>query len=430
MQELSAHRRVEARIHRARYRLQPSTTPVARALDALNFFLADVRDGLGPYLAIYLLTERKWDEASIGTVMSIAAVAGIIAQTPAGALIDQSRAKRGLIAAAAIAVTAACLLLPLLDRFALVAATQALASAAGSVFAPAVAAVTLGTVGPKAFTARTGRNEAFNHAGNATAAAIAGATAYWFGPIVVFWLLAAMAAASIAATLSIPAAAIDHHVARGLDDVAEGGAGARDKPSGFQVLLTCRPLLIFAVATVIFHFANAAMLPLVGQKLALVNRNLGTTLMSVCIIAAQMVMVPVAILVGHKADVWGRKPIFATALAVLAIRGALYPLSDNPYWLVSVQLLDGVGAGIFGALFPLVVADLTRGTGHFNVSQGAIATATGLGGALSTAVAGFIIVHAGYGAAFLFLAAVAASGLIGYCALMPETLQRPGAKSA
>ncbi|MGX1101727.1 MFS family permease [Bradyrhizobium elkanii] len=407
----------------ARYDLQPSgTTTVERALDALNFFLADVRDGLGPYLAIYLLTERKWDEAPIGSVMSIAAIAGILAQTPAGALIDRSRAKRALMIAAAIAVTAACLLLPLLNRFELVAATQALAAASGSVFAPAIAAVTLGIVGPKAFAARTGRNEAFNHAGNAVAAAIAGGTAYWFGPVVVFWLLAAMALASIAATLSIPPTAIDHQVARGLDDMEEHGA-SQDRPSGFRVLLTCRPLLIFAVSTVTFHFANAAMLPLVGQKLALVNRNLGTSLMSVCIIAAQMVMVPVAMLVGRKADVWGRKPIFATALAVLAIRGALYPLSDNPYWLVSVQLLDGIGAGIFGALFPLVVADLTHGTGHFNISQGAIATATGLGGALSTAVAGFIIVHAGYSAAFLFLAAVACAGLIGYCALMPETLR-------
>ncbi|MTV18847.1 MULTISPECIES: MFS transporter [Bradyrhizobium] len=412
----------------AGYDLQPSGTTVGRALDALNFFLADVRDGLGPYLAIYLLTERKCDEASIGSVMSIAAIAGIMAQTPAGALIDRSRAKRGLVIAAAIAVTAVCLLLPLLDRFELVAATQALAAAAGSVFAPAIAAVTLGIVGPKAFAARTGRNEAFNHAGNAVAAAIAGGTAYWFGPVVVFWLLAAMALASIAVTLSIPAAAIDHQIARGLDDMEEHGA-SHDRPSGFRVLLTCRPLLIFAVSTVIFHFANAAMLPLVGQKLALVNRNLGTSLMSICIIAAQIVMVPVAMLVGRKADVWGRKPIFAVALAVLAIRGALYPLSDNPYWLVSVQLLDGIGAGIFGALFPLVVADLTHGTGHFNISQGAIATATGLGAALSTAVAGFIIVHAGYSAAFLFLAAVACAGLIGYCALMPETLRSATATS-
>ncbi|MBR1267249.1 MFS transporter [Bradyrhizobium sp. AUGA SZCCT0222] len=392
-----------------------------RPLDALNFFLADVRDGLGPYLAIYLLTEQKWDEASIGVVMSVAALAGIIAQTPAGALIDRSTAKRALMVAAAILVTLACLTLPLIQRFELVAATQAVAAAAGAIFAPAVAAVTLGIVGPKAFARRTGRNEAFNHAGNAVAAAIAGITAYSFGPVVVFWLLAAMATASILATLSIPADAIDDHVARGLDDQTERGPGAHDKPSGFQVLLTCRPLLIFALATVAFHFSNAAMLPLVGQKLALVNRDLGTTLMSVCIVAAQIVMVPVALLVGHKADTWGRKPIFAAALAVLALRGALYPLSDNPYWLVSVQLLDGVGAGIFGALFPLVVADLTRGTGHFNVSQGAIATAAGLGGALSTAVAGFIIVKAGYSAAFLFLAGVAAVGLIGFCAMMPET---------
>lgn len=192
------------------------------------------------------------------------------------------------------------------------------------------------------------------------------------------------------------------------------------------MLLTCRPLLIFAVATVLFHFANAAMLPLVGQKLALVNRNLGTSLMSVCIIAAQIVMVPVAMLVGKKADVWGRKPIFAAALAVLALRGALYPLSENPYWLLSVQLLDGIGAGIFGALFPLVVADLTRGTGHFNVSQGAIATATGLGAALSTGVAGVIVVQAGYSAAFLFLAAVAAIGLALFAMMMPETAAYQG----
>jgi MFS family permease len=400
-----------------------------RSLDALNFFLADVRDGLGPYLAIYLLTEQKWDAGSIGLVMSLAAVAGIIAQTPAGALIDRSTAKRALIVAAALVVTAASITLPLLQRFELVAATQALAATAGAIFAPAVAALTLGLVGPQNFARRTGRNEAFNHAGNATAAGIAGATAWYFGPIVVFWLLAAMAIASVAATLSIPADAIDNDMARGLDKKSESES-MQDAPSGFRVLLTCRPLLIFAAATVIFHFANAAMLPLVGQKLALLNREIGTTLMSVCIIAAQLVMVPVAIVVGHKADVWGRKPIFAVALAVLAVRGALYPLSENPYWLVGVQLLDGIGAGIFGALFPLVVADLTRGTGHFNVSQGAIATASGLGGALSAAVAGLIVVNAGYSAAFLFLAAVAAIGLLGFCLLMPETLRRTDSRPA
>jgi len=396
---------------------------VERKLDALNFFLADVRDGLGPYLAIYLLTERKWDEGSIGAVMSLAALAGILAQTPAGALIDRSRAKRGWMVAAALGVTVASLVLPFVNSLPLVAASQVLAHAAGSIFAPGIAALSLGIVGLAAFSRRVGRNEAFNHAGNATAAAIAGVSAYFYGPVIVFWLLAAMALASMAATLSIPREAIDDDVARGLE---HGTTQDREQPSGYRVLLTCRPLLIFAAATVLFHFANAAMLPLVGQKLALVNRNLGTTLMSVCIIAAQIVMVPVAMLVGRKADVWGRKPIFAAALAVLALRGALYPISDNPYWLVSVQLLDGVGAGIFGALFPLVVADLTHGTGHFNVSQGAIATATGLGAALSTGVAGFIVVHGGYSAAFLFLAGVAGIGLVLFAIMMPETAPYQG----
>jgi MFS family permease len=401
--------------------LRQAGKSVERKLDALNFFLADVRDGLGPYLAIYLLTEQKWDQARIGVVMSVAALAGIAAQTPAGALIDGTTSKRGWMAAAAIAITLTCIVLPFTGRFELVAATQALAHAAGSIFAPGVAALSLGIVGHRAFTRRIGRNEAFNHAGNATAAAIAGISAYFFGPAVVFWLLAGMALASMYALLSIPRGAIDDHVARGLDAGEADKADRRDKPSGYQVLLTCRPLMIFAVATVLFQFANAAMLPLVGQKLALADRNLGTTLMSVCIVAAQVVMVPVAMIVGRKADAWGRKPIFAVALGVLALRGALYPISDNPYWLVSVQLLDGIGAGIFGALFPLVVADLTRGTGHFNVSQGAIATATGIGAALSTGFAGFIVVEAGYGAAFLSLAAIAAIGFGLFAAMMPET---------
>ena len=410
--------------------MRQADNSVERKLDALNFFLADVRDGLGPYLAIYLLTERKWDEASIGAVMSLAALAGILAQTPAGALIDRSHAKRGWMAAAAVGVTAASLMLPLFGQFAPVAATQVLAHAAGSIFAPGIAALSLGIVGIGAFARRTGRNEAFNHAGNAVAAAIAGLSAYFYGPVTVFWLIAAMALASVAATLSIPRAAIDDNIARGLADGEADDTAQSDQPSGYRVLLTCRPLLIFAAATVLFHFANAAMLPLVGQKLALVNRNLGTTLMSVCIVAAQIVMVPVAMLVGRKADVWGRKPIFATALPVLTLRGALYPVSDNPYWLVSVQLLDGVGAGIFGALFPLVVADLTHGTGHFNVSQGAIATATGIGAALSTGVAGFIVVHAGYDAAFLSLAAVAAIGLGLFAVMMPETAPYQGRSQA
>jgi MFS family permease len=353
--------------------------------------------------------------------MTIGGIAGIIAQTPAGAFIDTTTFKRAALIAAAVAVTGGSLVLPWLDGFSAVAVFNALTHAAGSIFAPVMAAITLGIVGPKAFARRIGRNEAFNHAGNAASAAVAAVTAYAFGPVVVFWLMSALAVASIAVTPAIPADAIDNDIARGLQ---RGEQHAHDAPSGFAVLLANRSLLIFAATTVLFHFANAAMLPLVGQKLALVNKEVGTSLMAACIVAAQAVMVPVAMLTGARADTWGRKPIFLVGFAILALRGFLYPVSENPYWLVGVQLLDGVGAGIFGTLFPVIVDDLTSGTGRFNVSQGAIATAQGVGAALSTSVAGLIVVKAGYGAAFVTLGAIAAAGFAVYLLAMRET--KPG----
>ena len=361
---------------------------------------------------------RHWNAAQIGIVMSVAGIAGIVAQTPAGALVDAWRAKRAIVAAAAFGVTVLAMALAVLTGFWGVAVVQAATGICGAVFGPAIAAISLGIVGHAGFAARTGRNEAFNHAGNAFAAAVAGASAYFFGPVAVFFLIAAMALASLASVLAVPAGAIDHDVARGLPD---GDRAPQEQPSGLALLLSCRPLLIFTACVVLFHLANAAMLPLVGQKLALQDRNQGTAAMSLCILAAQVVMVPMAILVGRKADTWGRKPLFLAGFLILPIRGVLYTLSDNPAWLVGVQLLDGIGAGLFGALFPLIVADLTWGTGRFNVTRGAVQAAQGIGASLSMTIAGLIVMAAGYSAAFLTLAAIAASGLVLFWAAMPET---------
>ena len=407
---------------------------IRRGLDALNFFLADVRDGLGPYLAIYLLAVRGpdqgWNEATIGLVITLSAVAGLLSQTPAGALIDRSRHKRGIVIAAAVAVTASCIVLPFIGNFYAVAATQSLAGIAGAIFPPALAAITLGIVGPRAFSRRVGRNEAFNHGGNAVSAALAAGLAILFGPIVVFWIMGALAVASIGAMLLIPAGAIDDDMARGLED-APGDKPAGEEPSAWKALLTSKPLLIFAGLMALFHLANAAMLPTVGQKLThVVGKDYATSLVAGCIVGAQCVMVPVAMLVGARADSWGRKPIFLVAFGVLALRGLLYTFSDSPWWLLGVQLLDGIGAGIFGALFPVVVADLTRGTGRFNVSQGAVATAQGLGAALSATLAGTVIVGMGYSAAFLLMGGIAALGFVGYLVLMPETGRATGRAAA
>ncbi|MGO4174481.1 MFS transporter [Bosea sp. TAF32] len=390
-------------------------------LDALNFFLADVRDGLGPYLAIYLIAVRGpaqgWNEATTGLVMTIAGIVGLIAQTPAGALIDRSRNKPAIIIASAVAVTLSCLALPFIGNFYLVIGTQSVAAVAGAVFPPALAAITLGLVGPKLFSRRIGRNEAFNHLGNAVSAAIAGATAYVFGPIVVFWLMAVLAVFSIGAMLLVPQKEIDDDVARGFDETVDD-----EQPSGLKALLQNRHLMLFALLCAIFHLSNAAMLTSVGQLLThVVGKEQATSLIAICIVIAQCVMVPMAMMVGAKADAWGRKPIFLAAFGVLALRGALYVVSDDPFWLVAVQALDGVGAGIFGALFPVVVADLTRGTGRFNVSQGAVATFQGVGASLSASLAGVIIVEASYSAAFLTLATIAGCGFVLYLLAMPET---------
>lgn len=392
------------------------------SLDSLNFFLADVRDGLGPYLAIYLLAVHKWDPASIGVVMTLAGIAALLTQGPAGALIDRTRSKRAVIALAALLVTGSCVLLPFVSSFSLVALTQAASAVAASVFAPAISAITLGITGPRAFTGRTGRNETFNHAGNAVAALLAGGLAYLFGPVVVFYLMAFMALASIVAVSCVSAAAIDHEVARGFDPAHHHD---HEQPSGIKVLLSNRPLLLFAICCALFHLANAAMLPLVSQKLSQINLHMATPLTSACIVAAQVVMVPMAWLVGSKADVWGRKPLLILGFVILPLRGVLYTLSNDPYWLVAVQMLDGIGAGIFGALFPVIVKDLTQGTGRFNVSLGALSTVFGLGAALSNSLAGFVVQQAGYNAAFLTLAGVAAVALALLWLAMPETLEKP-----
>lgn len=404
----------------------PLTRRTAHALDLLAFSLADVRDGLAPYLSIYLLLTHHWDQASIGFVIAVGGLAGVVAQTPVGAVVDRTTAKRALVIVGAVSIAAAALAMPLFPGFYSISFLQAVTGIAGSIFNPALAAITLGIVGPRMLSRRIGRNESFRHAGTAAAAAAAGGLAYLFGPVVVFWLLAAMAVISVGATLRVPPDAIDNDLARGLDR-AIGIQHAQ--PSGFSVLLHARRLMIFAVVVFTFHFANAALLPLVGQKLALHNKQVGTALMSACIVAAQVVMVPVAYVVGFKADTWGRKPIFLAGFAVLTVRAFLYPLWDNSYWLVGVQLLDGVGAGIFGALFPVVVQDVTHGTGRFNVSLGAITTAWGVGAALSNFVAGRIVVAAGYDAAFMALGAIAGAGFALYLVAMPETAATAGSAS-
>ncbi len=388
------------------------------ALDCLNFFLADVRGGVGPFLVTYLLAVHHWNPAEIGLVMSVMGIANLLADTPCGALVDSVKKKRLLMVAAALLMGVSCTFITIFPTFYCISAAQIVNGVVSALFAPAVAAITLGIVGQQMLAIRIGRNEVFNHAGNVATALLAGMVGYLLGQEWIFYLVAIIAGVSAVTVLFIRNDDIDYLRSR--------GGALKITPDGvvalsIKALFADRKILIFAVAVTLFHFANAAMLPLAGQLLTRDHEIFASLNMSACIVAAQLIMIPVAFLSGKWGNKWGRKPVFLIGFAILPIRGFLYILSDNPFYIVCVQLLDGIGAGIFGVLSVVVVADLTQGTGRYNLVLGAIATAHSIGASLSNVVSGYIVNAWGFNTGFLFLASVAAAAFVVYYLFVPET---------
>jgi predicted MFS family arabinose efflux permease len=412
----------EARKHAS---IETKTSPsrgTLLGLDWLNFLLADVQTGVGPFLAIYL-AGYKWDEERVGLALMVGGIAGILTQTPAGALVDFLRSKRGLVGVAVTALAAGALLIALFPSFWPVMGAQVLIGGTSSVFLPAICAMSLGIVGRAAFDTRQGRNQTFNSAGNVIAAVSMGLLGYFVSNRSIFFFVAVFAIPTIFVLLLIRPADIDYEVARGATNGEKGG-----KAESVRVLFQDHPLVIFLVCAVMFHFANAAMLPLLGEMLAKGQGRSSMMFMSACVVTTQFVITLIAAWSGREAGTWGRKPLLLIAFGVLPIRGVLYTLTSNTDWLVAIQIMDGVGAGIFGVVSVLVIADLTRGTGRFNLTLGAITTAVGIGAALSQVIAGSIVHHVGFRAGFLFLAGVASAAFAILYFFMPETHNAPLAK--
>jgi MFS family permease len=387
-------------------------------LDWLNFFLADVQTGVGPFLAIYL-AGYGWNEQRVGLVLTVGGIAGIVTQTPAGALVDRLRSKRGLIAAGIVALAAGALLIAFMPNSWSVMSAQALIGGTSSVFAPAICAISLGIVGRELFDRRQGRNQGFNSAGNVVAAVSMGLLGYFVSNRSIFFFVVGCALPTFLAVLMINPDEIDYERARGAKEGPDDG-----EPVGALALLQDRPLLIFLVCAVLFHFANAAMLPLLGEMLAKGHGRSSMMFMSACVVTTQLVITLLASWSGRKAGAWGRKPLLLIAFGVLPVRAILYTLTHNTGALVSIQILDGIGAGIFGVVSVLVIADLTQGTGRFNLALGAISTAVGIGASLSQVIAGAIVHHLGFNAGFFFLAAIAASACGILYFFMPETREK------
>jgi predicted MFS family arabinose efflux permease len=389
-----------------------------RGLDGINFLMADVRDGVGPYLSVFLKGGQHWEPGAIGIAMAASSLAAALCQIPAGLLVDSLKSKRLLVAVSGLLVAAGCLLVAVYPRFLVVIGAQIMLGAASAIIPPAIAAISLGLVRRKMLDRRISRIESFNHGGNFAAAALAGGLGQYLGYQWIFYLVCAFAIASAAVITLINPREIDHEIAR-------GGETRDEKPAPLRDLLRRRDLLTFLVSVILFHFGNAAMLPMAGQVLAQTHPGSDAITLSACIIAAQFVMIGVAWGVGTAVTAgYGRKTIFLLALAVLPIRGLLFSFTSNPYGVVAIQLLDGVAAGIFGVIAILIASDLMHGTGRFNFAQGLVALCVGVGAGLINLISGFVVQYFGYPVGFLFLATIALAALVFFALMMPETSGR------
>jgi MFS family permease len=391
-----------------------------RGLDGFAFFLADIQTGWGPFVAAYL-TSVPWTQLDIGLVLALGTLAAFVFQIPGGAVVDRVPAKRLLAAIAVACVTGSALLLVFWPTFAVVVAAKLLHAVASCLLGPVLAAMSLGLVGHARLSVRLGRNARFLSLGNAIAAGVMGVLAYYYSNRAIFLLTAALCIPTWIALAQIRPGDIDPNLARG----GISAAGQRSSPHAFRALLQNRALLIFAAAVLLFQFANAATMPVMAGLLTTRQPETATLILSICILAPQFVVAAIAPWVGRQAQSWGRQPLLLLCFVALGIRCAVFAMTSEPAIVVAVQLLDGVSAATLGVLVPLVIADLMRGSGHFNFAQGVVGAAVGIGASFSTTLAGYIFDQAGPVAAFLFLAGIAVCGLVLAATLMPETRQEP-----
>jgi MFS family permease len=356
------------------------------ALEGLNFFMADVQAGIGPFLGVFLQAQG-WHPEAIGTVMTLGGIAGMLATSPAGALVDATHHKRGIIVIAGVMTTLASLVLWLSHSYWIVAASQICTAVTGAALGPAVAGVTLGIVREKGFDRQFGRNQVANHAGNVVGAALSGWLGWRYGFGAVFVLAGVFGILTVIATLLIRRDAIDHDSARGL---AGSASNEHEHASGFRVLLTCRPLLLLAAALAMFHLGNAAMLPLYGLAVVAEHQGDPSAFTAQTIVVAQLVMVAAAYFANRLIQRIGYWGVMLITFLALPLRGVVAAMFIGAWGVWPVQALDGIGAGLQSVAVPALVVRLLRGTGRVNVGQGVVMTVQGLGAALSPALGGVL----------------------------------------
>ena len=385
-------------------------------LDGINFFNAAMLAGFGPYVAVYL-AEQKWTQENIGFVLTASGLAGLLALMPGGQLLDTVRSKRALAALGAIMVAATAVVIGIWPNFPVVFTALVLHGTTGAFLGPAIAAISLGIVGHLAFPEQLGRNQRCASAGALIATGLMGLIGYLLSYEAMFLIAAALGLPLLIALVAIRPADMDF--AR--------SCGAADPDVPRRARTTHRSLwknpavLTFAAGLFLFQLANAAMLPVAGAALVYDGESRSSLIVAALIILPQIIVALLAPWVGRQAQRWGRRPLLLIGFGALPIRALLFALTTDPLSLVGLQLLDGISGVIVGVLTVLVTADLTHGTGRFNLAQGIIGTASGLGAALSTALFGLVAANFDWATTFLSVASVGLLAALITWLLMPET---------
>ena len=387
-----------------------------RGLNWFVFFVADVQTGFGPFVSVYLTTQ-KWTQVEIGFVLSVGSLIGLLGQMPGGILVDAARSERLVAGVALCVIATSALCYALFPIFPVVFTAAALHAMASCVLGPCIVALSLGLVGYPGIGARLGRNARFASIGNGVAAAAMGVCGYYFSAQAVFFVTAAMLIPTLIALSRIRPGEVD-------PDLAHGGATpavSQSPQASFGSILRQRRLFILAGCIALFHLANASMLPLMGSVMTTRSGDWATVLIAACIVIPQGVVALISPWVGEKAQAWGRRYFVLAAFGALIVRGLLFATITSPYALVAVQVLDGITAACIGIMVPLMIADISRGTGHFSFAQGIVGTAVGVGATISPTLSGYVSDQFGSPVAFLGLAGIAVAGLLTVWAILPET---------
>jgi predicted MFS family arabinose efflux permease len=386
-----------------------------RGLDWTNFFVADVQVSFGAFLAYYLAT-LSWSKQDVGLVLAVGGLVGVAAQIPGGAFVDAIPWKRSLVAAGVLMISTAALVLALWPTYPLVFLAAVLHGVTAGFLGPAIASISLGLTGPQGMSLRTGRNFRFAGAGNAMTAAVMGVLAAYVSNKAIFLTSTLLCIPTLIALSRIRSDEIDYARAR--------NAAKRDQSLNLQRIADLaknRNLLVFTGCIFSFQFFNTSLLPVAGQNLGHSTDGLSPLYMAGMLVVPQITVAVLAPWIGYWSELRGRKILLLAGFAVAILRALLFAITADPRVMLAIQILDGVTGAIITVLTILVLTDLTRGSGRFNLAQGIFGTLTGVSAALSAGLFGFAAQWFGDAVAFLLMAAGIAGGMALLYLYLPET---------